>query len=177
MITIPVENNIRTHENLIATERTKYSNDWLTFTEVHYGNYIFDLMAINPKTREIQITEIDVSSPTHEAKKVFIETFATFRLIKINDSTKRTISAKSYSPIAKIIASSPRMAILELLYEKRRATYTEIAISIGLNPTKTAGRFGYHLKLLIKSGLLRKSEGIYSLTEKGDHWVSFLMSE
>lgn len=177
MIKISVENNIRSHENLIAIEKAKYSSEWLTFTEVSYGGFIFDLLAFNPKTKEIQITEVDISSPTPEAKRKFVERFATLRMIEIDETSNKTIRSKSFTPIAKIMASSPRMAILEYLLEKQRATYHEIAISIGLNPTKNAGRFAYHLKLLTKNELLMKEEGIYKITERGKRWLTFLREQ
>ena len=56
--------------------------------------------------------------------------------------------------VLKAISSSLRLKILSLLFERGALSYTEIMNALRLNPTRDAGRFAYHLKLLLKAGLI-----------------------
>ncbi|MFQ5758966.1 MAG: anaerobic ribonucleoside-triphosphate reductase [Candidatus Bathyarchaeia archaeon] len=56
--------------------------------------------------------------------------------------------------VLKASSSSIRMKILNLLFERGALSYTEIMSALRLNPTRDAGRFAYHLKLLLKANLI-----------------------
>ncbi len=56
--------------------------------------------------------------------------------------------------VLKATSSSLRLKILNLLFERGALSYTEIMNTLRLNPTRDAGRFAYHLKLLLKAGLI-----------------------
>ncbi len=69
----------------------------------------------------------------------------------------------------KAVSSSLRLKILNLLFEKGALSYTEIMNALRLNPTRDAGRFAYHLKLLLKAGLIDTDKGTrkYVMTDLG----------
>jgi anaerobic ribonucleoside-triphosphate reductase len=56
--------------------------------------------------------------------------------------------------VLKATSSTIRLKILNLLFERGALSYTEIMSTLRLNPTRDAGRFAYHLKLLLKAGLI-----------------------
>ncbi|MFQ6065372.1 MAG: anaerobic ribonucleoside-triphosphate reductase [Candidatus Bathyarchaeia archaeon] len=61
---------------------------------------------------------------------------------------------KSGLNVLKATSSPIRFKILNLLFEKGGLSYTEIMNALRLNPTRDAGRFAYHLKLLLKANLI-----------------------
>ena len=71
-----------THNSIIRREQKKYNSDWLTFKELQYGNYRFDLFAFNPKTKEIEITEVDVAAQSDEKKIEFAKTLGKTRVFR-----------------------------------------------------------------------------------------------
>jgi len=56
--------------------------------------------------------------------------------------------------VLKAASSSLRLRILDLLFEHGALSYTELMSALKLNPTRDAGRFAYHLKLLLKTNLI-----------------------
>ena len=56
--------------------------------------------------------------------------------------------------VLKATSSTIRLKILNLLFERGALSYTEIMSALRLNPTRDAGRFAYHLKLLLKANLI-----------------------
>jgi len=56
--------------------------------------------------------------------------------------------------VLKAVSSSLRMTILDLLLERGPLSYTELMNTLRLNPNRDAGRFAYHLKLLLKEDLV-----------------------
>ena len=54
----------------------------------------------------------------------------------------------------KATSSSIRLKILNLLFERGALSYTELMNALRLNPTRDAGRFAYHLKLLLNANLI-----------------------
>ncbi|UCC33166.1 MAG: winged helix-turn-helix transcriptional regulator, partial [Candidatus Bathyarchaeota archaeon] len=72
--------------------------------------------------------------------------------------------------------SSPlRLKILGLLFERGSLSYTELMNALRLNPTRDAGRFAYHLKLLLKANLIDPEAKTrkYVLTDLGRTMVDF----
>lgn len=71
--------------------------------------------------------------------------------------------------IVKAFSSSLRLKILNLLLLRGQLSYTEIMNQLKLNPVRDAGRFAYHLKLLLESDLIEldSSTKRYRLTDLG----------
>ncbi|RLI36336.1 hypothetical protein DRO60_05885 [Candidatus Bathyarchaeota archaeon] len=68
----------------------------------------------------------------------------------------------------KALASPLRAQILGLL-ARGPLSYTEIMRSLGLSPDRDAGKFAYHLKTLVRTGLIRPNseDGKYEITDLG----------
>jgi len=66
-----------------------------------------------------------------------------------------------------------RLRVLNLLFENGPLSYTEIMNILRLNPTRDAGRFAYHLRLLLKANLIEPDVKTkkYRLTELGQMMV------
>ncbi len=71
--------------------------------------------------------------------------------------------------MVKAFSSSLRLKILNLLLLRGQLSYTEIMNELKLNPVRDAGRFAYHLKLLLESDLIEldPSTKRYRLTDLG----------
>ncbi|RLI23714.1 hypothetical protein DRO58_08630, partial [Candidatus Bathyarchaeota archaeon] len=71
--------------------------------------------------------------------------------------------------VIKAFSSSLRLKILNLLLLRGQLSYTEIMNELKLNPVRDAGRFAYHLKLLLESDLIEldPSTKRYRLTDLG----------
>ncbi len=71
--------------------------------------------------------------------------------------------------ILKAVASSLRLQVLNMLFDKGPLSYTEIMNILRLNPGRDAGRFAYHLKFLIKADLIEPDAQTkkYRLTDLG----------
>ena len=69
----------------------------------------------------------------------------------------------------KAVSSSIRLNILNLLFDKGSLSYTELMGVLKMNPSRDAGRFAYHLKLLLKADLIEADVEArkYRLTELG----------
>ena len=70
--------------------------------------------------------------------------------------------------VVKALASPIRAQILGLL-ARGPMSYTEIMRSLGMSPDRDAGKFAYHLKTLVKAGLIRPNseDGKYEITDLG----------
>ena len=70
--------------------------------------------------------------------------------------------------VVKAMASPLRARILGLL-ARGPMSYTEMMRSLRLSPDRDAGRFAYHLKTLVKAGLVRPNseDGRYEITDLG----------
>ena len=71
--------------------------------------------------------------------------------------------------VVKAFSSSLRLKVLKLLLVKGQLSYTEIMNGLRLNPGRDAGRFAYHLRLLLESDLIEldRSTKRYRLTDLG----------
>jgi len=72
------------------------------------------------------------------------------------------------------ISSSTRVKILQLLSRQSPLPFTQIMQMMNLEPTTDAGRFGYHLRELKTSNLIKGDESGYNLTELGKKIVEFI---
>jgi len=70
--------------------------------------------------------------------------------------------------VVKAISSPLRAQILSLL-ARGPMSYTEMMRSLGLSPDRDAGKFAYHLKMLVNAGLIRQNSdgGRYEITDLG----------
>jgi len=84
---------------------------------------------------------------------------------------RRRIGAR----VLKAVASSLRLGILRLLYERGPLSYTEIMTFLKLSPSRDAGRFAYHLKTLLGMDLVEPDVASrkYMLTDMGKAIVEF----
>jgi len=71
--------------------------------------------------------------------------------------------------VLKAVASSLRLQVLNMLFDRGPLSYTEIMNILHLNPSRDAGRFAYHLKFLIKADLVEPDAETkkYRLTDLG----------
>jgi len=71
--------------------------------------------------------------------------------------------------VLKAVASSLRLQVLNMLFDRGPLSYTEIMTILHLNPGRDAGRFAYHLKFLIKADLVEPDAETkkYKLTDLG----------
>jgi len=71
--------------------------------------------------------------------------------------------------VLKAVASSLRLQVLNMLFDRGPLSYTEIMNILHLNPSRDAGRFAYHLKSLIKADLVEPDTEAkkYRLTDLG----------
>ena len=56
--------------------------------------------------------------------------------------------------VLKAVSSPLRLQILNLLFDKSALSYTELMNQLKMNPSRDAGRFAYHLKFMLKAGLV-----------------------
>ena len=82
---------------------------------------------------------------------------------------------KISSDIFNSVSSKIRLQILRLLDGKGSMPYTEIMISLELDPVRDAGKFVYHLKNLMEPGLisLDKDRKKYTITDLGKEVIRF----
>jgi len=80
-------------------------------------------------------------------------------------SPRRSRGAK----VLKAVSSPLRLQILNFLFDKGSLSYTELMISLKMNPSRDAGKFAYHLKFLLDSNLVEAdvSSKKYFLTDLG----------
>ncbi|MEM1566550.1 MAG: anaerobic ribonucleoside-triphosphate reductase [Candidatus Bathyarchaeia archaeon] len=71
--------------------------------------------------------------------------------------------------VLKAVSSAVRLQILNLLYDKNELSYTELMNLLKMSPSRDAGRFAYHLKFLLKAGLVEADVDSkkYRLTDLG----------
>lgn len=71
--------------------------------------------------------------------------------------------------VLKAVSSPLRLQILNLLFDRSALSYTELMNSLKMNPSRDAGRFAYHLKFLLKAGLVEADVEAkkYFLTDLG----------
>ena len=69
----------------------------------------------------------------------------------------------------KAVSSAVRLQILNLLYDRGELSYTELMNLSKMSPSRDAGRFAYHLKFLLKAGLVEVDveSKKYRLTDLG----------
>lgn len=90
------------------------------------------------------------------------------------DSHKGSLDLES---ILESVASPMRLRILKAL-AGRKLSYTELVKAVGLNRDRDAGKFSYHLKKLLASGLVEVEAptGKYALSSRGARILSALES-
>ena len=161
-----------THEAIVNREKRKYDKDWLTFTEIAYGGFIFDLFAFNPKTKEVEITEVDLSSVTPPEKIKFAESFAKIKIFRSLGNTK--IQRKDFQSLIDAVSHPIRVSILEALYDNGTKTYSELAQYLRFDLYRKSGSWAYHFKLLNESKLiLRDNYEKYGISQKGQRIIEF----
>jgi ribonucleoside-triphosphate reductase len=71
--------------------------------------------------------------------------------------------------VLKAVSSPVRLNILNLLFDKGSLPYTDLMSGVKMNPNRDAGRFAYHLKVLLKTDLVEADVDAreYRLTDIG----------
>ena len=170
----------KTHKEMVKQEVAKFSKEWLVQTEVPYGGYIFDILAINIRTKDIEIVEVDLSNDTEEKKIEYGKTLGKVRIVRNNDKGGFRIPPEAFQPMIKGIDDPMRIAILQLLANCGPHKYSDIMYKLHLVPKKDMGRFAYHLRLLLKNNLVSPNDGKYEITQKDTKILVFfreLMSD
>jgi len=85
-------------------------------------------------------------------------------------------SLKDSCFLLRAISNTTRLAILLSLAKLENASYTKLALSIGLDPFRQSGNFNYHVNYLRKLGLIKIDNLTYSLTDMGKTVASFVDS-
>jgi DNA-binding HxlR family transcriptional regulator len=159
------------HNTIIEKERRKFSSEWIVIPECTYKGYRFDLMALNPTTKELRVIEVDIAHNTPLEKIALIESFANLTIIRAK--SHKQIESKSFAPIMKTVGNNIRLAILDYLADDGEKTYSEIIQTLKMSPIKDAGRFAYHLKYLCKFNIIEKKGKCYAITPKGLQIIDF----
>src|SRR5512138_955844 len=83
----------------------------------------------------------------------------------VNQQPQRSRGVK----VLKAVSSPLRLQILNLLFDKNALSYTELMTELKMNPSRDAGRFAYHLKFMLKAGLVEADVEAkkYYLTDLG----------
>ncbi|MCW3996255.1 MAG: ArsR family transcriptional regulator [Candidatus Bathyarchaeota archaeon] len=83
----------------------------------------------------------------------------------VNSQPHRTRGVK----VLKAVSSPIRLQILNLLFDNSALSYSELMNQLKMNPSRDAGRFAYHLKFLLKAGLVEADVEAkkYFLTDLG----------
>jgi len=89
----------------------------------------------------------------------------------ILSARRRKLGAK----VLKAVSSNLRLNILKLLSDRGPLSYTEIMNLLKLSPSKDAGRFAYHLKVLLSMDLIEPDieSKKYMLTDLGKSIIDF----
>lgn len=79
--------------------------------------------------------------------------------------------------VLRAVSSGIRLNILKLLLDKGPLSYTEIMNGLKMSPSKDAGRFAYHLKVLLNMDLIEPDQETkkYVLTDLGKSVIDFVM--
>ncbi|MEM1587085.1 MAG: anaerobic ribonucleoside-triphosphate reductase [Candidatus Bathyarchaeia archaeon] len=88
-------------------------------------------------------------------------------------SSKKKLSER----VLRAVSSGVRLNILRLLFDRGPLSYTEIMNNLRMSPSKDAGRFAYHLKVLLNMDLIEPEPETkkYALTDLGKSIVDFSM--
>jgi hypothetical protein len=169
-----------THDILIARAASKYGSDWLTLKEVTLENFRFDLLAFNYKTKEIEITEVDVHHTSSPEKISFGKSVGSFRIIncktkfKIRRNNGATTVLKKYSALD-ALSHIQRTTMLEVLQVRGSQRYSDLITLMGLDSSRDAGMFAYHLKILVGSDLVSNKNNLYDISIKGKKALELLI--
>jgi anaerobic ribonucleoside-triphosphate reductase len=68
----------------------------------------------------------------------------------VNQKPNRSRGVK----VLKAVSSPLRLQILNMLFDNSALSYTELMNHLKMNPSRDAGRFAYHLKFMLKAGLV-----------------------
>lgn len=160
-----------THDTVVKREMAKYDSEWLVFSEVSYGGYRFDILAFNPKTKALEIIEVDIANKTDPEKVKYAETLGKVKVFRSNGDK---IIPKEFQILLKAVSNVNRITIMEYLFNQGRQRYTDLMVKTKSLPTKDAGRFAYHLNYLTRTKLVNTDEnGYYVITPKGAKIISF----
>ena len=165
------------HSSLIGQKaKDLRSSGWIVAEQAKFQGFIFDILAIKPETRKIHVCEVTVASESRLAEKA--------RFCKENDISFEVLSnsirkcKKNSAQISEICFSLGDTFRVELLrYVVERATgisFSELQTMLGLNPTKDAGRFVYHLRALKSGNLIRKDGSLWKPSELGIRFYTLL---
>ena len=155
---------LSTHDRIISKIAEKYDNNWIVWKELFHNNYRFDLFAFNPKTKEVEITEVDVGNSTNQEKINYAKSLGKLKIITVDT---HPIEPKKIQRILNALGNPIRIRILEILKNQGYIKYIDLVVAVKMQPTKDAGKFAYHLNFLLKTHLIKKDEKFYHITSKG----------
>lgn len=162
--------DLSTHSKLVLKTFTELKEaGFIAFTNVSYGNFFFDIFAVNPETKEMKVAEIVVASEGKigEKKALCDKLGISFKVLRPerNDG----LDACSFASSIGYCFSNPlRIQVLKLLNTKK-SSYSDIMYDLNLDPSTSGGKFSHHLRILERNGLIIKEENrLYDLTRKGE---------
>jgi len=162
-----------THNGIVDQQSKKYSKDWIVLKEVSYQGYVFDLLAFNPKTKEIEICEVEFSCAVPKEKLEFAKGLGNVKIFRPYGDNYR-VPPKDFQMLIDALGDPVRVAIVETLCEEGNLTHANIFSALKMQPLRDSGKFGYHLRVLLKSGLIFKTKDEkYGCSEKGARIIEF----
>lgn len=155
------------HEAYIEKAVAKLrSEGWVCETQYRYDNHIFDIFAYNPRTKDTKVIEVQMGgqpkpqlgSLPFQVEYIFPEKPKSSR--EIESVARKILSA----------LSSPTRINMTLAMEELPRSYIELYPFVGVSK----GLIAYHLRKLVRGGLIKRVGGKYEVTDLGKNILSFL---
>jgi len=160
------------HNNIVQRQVKKLQKaGFICLQNVKVGKHIFDVLGLKLPEKKIVVVEVDVAHETSKRKIAFAERFAEVKVFRPEHNDVKL--AEFIPKIAKALGAVQRLRIMKVLKESQ-TMYTRLCVAVGLKPSRDAGSFAYHLKLLVSAGLVTSNKGRYRLTKIGSATIEFI---
>jgi predicted transcriptional regulator len=157
------------HARLLdLTLRGYDKSEWMVMRRVWYKGYQFDAVAFNPVSKELEFIEVDVFSETPQDKIRLAESLGKVRVVRAKPVDRKKEKSRLYQLLS-AVANTTRLEILQVL-EGNPLHYNELVERVGLNATRDAGKFAFHIRKLVGNRLIKREGGArarYILTDNG----------
>lgn len=143
---------------------------WIVVQGARFKDFVFDILAINPETKALKVVEIIVGHDGLNQKRTFCAKNGIELEVIQPKKTLFTPGLNEKAEIYQALADVQRLMILTSL-KSGLNMWCDLITGSGLNASKDAGTFGYHLNILLQAGLVERREGRYALTQRGATFV------
>lgn len=142
------------------------SEGWICEREYRYDHHVFDIFAYNPKTKEVKVIEVQMGG---EPKRGFDSLpFPVEYVFPEKPKTPREIESAARRMFSAL--SSPTRINIALAIEERPRYYVELTPFV----TASHGLVAYHLRKLVRGGMVKRVGGKYEITDLGKSALSLL---